>query len=88
MVVVNEPNTHDDDEADSDEDNVQTKQQAVDDRPNHLPFLRRFASLKVFVHLETDGHKVSAQLRQLLQSRLCGCYFRSTVHRQTVKLTH
>lgn len=39
MEVVIEPDAHDDDEADSDEDNVQTKQQAVDDCPNHVPFL-------------------------------------------------
>lgn len=68
--VIPRPYTYDGDEGDGHEDDVQAKQQTVDDHPDHLPVLWLFADSEATVHLEADGPEVSAQIPQFFQDRL------------------
>lgn len=65
-----EPETDDGNEAGCDEDDVEGKQQAIDDSSYLFPLLWGLASQEVFVYLEADGHEVSTELLQLLQGRI------------------
>lgn len=80
------PETYDGDEADSDEDNVQAKQQTVDHYPDHLPFLRGFTPLEVFVYLEAYGQEISAQLPQFIQGRLWGGFYWRCITKDGLKM--
>ena len=79
VCVIRDPHSDDGYKADRDEDNVNAEQQTVDHYPDHLPFLRGFAPLEVFVYLKADGHEISAQLPQFLQGRLRRTFLRRSV---------
>lgn len=62
MISTQAPDNCYGNDADREEDNVHAKQQTVNDYPDHIPVLRGFALVEVFVHLEANGLEISAQL--------------------------